>query len=161
MSMSKPQRASLVILRVVMGWFYFYSGITKVMDSSWSSLGYIQKADSSMMWLYQTFMSANALPVVDFMVKWGLTMLGVALILGLFVRISSYLGMLLMFLLYLPMLNFPMVGTMAFIVDQHIIYIAALLLLASCRAGHVWGVEGWLASKPFFARHPRLLALIN
>ena len=159
--MSKPQRASLVILRVVMGWFYFYAGIIKVMDSSWSSLSYIQKANSSMMWLYQTFMSASVLPTVNFMVKWGLTMLGVSLILGLFVRLSSYLGMLLMLLLYLPMLNFPMVGKGAFIVDQHIIYICALLLLSSCRAGHVLGVEGWLASLPFFARHPKLLAWIN
>ena len=161
MSMSKPQRASLVILRVVMGWFYFYSGIIKVMDSSWSSLSYIQKANSSMVWLYQIFMSSDVLPIVNFMVKWGLTMLGVSLILGLFVRLSSYLGMLLMFLLYLPILNFPMVGKNSYLVDQHIIYIASLFLLASCKAGHVWGIEGWLASHPFFARHPKLLAWIN
>ena len=158
--MSKPQRASLFILRITMGWMFLYAGITSISNSAWSAAKYVGGA-KSFVDLYQWFLSPQVLPVVDFMVKWGLTMLGISLILGLFVRLSSYLGMLLMFLFYLPILNFPMVGANSYLVDQHIIYMAALLLLASCRAGHVWGIEGWLASHPFFARHPKLLAWIN
>lgn len=95
------------------------------------------------------------------MVKWGLTFLGISLILGLFVRFSSYLGMLLMFLLYLPILNFPMVGKNSYLVDQHIIYMAGLLLLASCRAGHVWGLDKWCSSLPICAKYPKLRALLG
>ncbi len=157
MSMSKPQRASVFILRMVMGWFYLYAGITKVMDPKWSSIEYVTGAHSFVD-LYQWFLSPQVLPIVDFMVKWGLTLLGVSLILGLFVRLSSYLGMLLMFLLYLPILNFPMVGKNAYLVDQHIIYIASLLLLASLRAGHVWGLDKWCSTLPICSRYPKLRA---
>ena len=155
MSMSKPQRASVFILRIIMGWFYFYAGITKVMNPKWSSAEYVKGAHTFVD-LYQWFMSPQVLPVVDFMVKWGLTLLGVSLILGIFVRLSSYLGMLLMFLLYLPILKFPMVGTHSYIVDEHIIYIASLLLLASLRAGHVWGLDKWFTSLHFWSKYPRL-----
>lgn len=158
--MSKPQRVSLFILRITMGWMYLYAGISHILDTTFSSAKYIGEA-KSFVYLFQWFSNPQVLPVVDFMVKWGMTLLGVSLLLGLFVRISSYLGMLLMFLLYLPLLNFPMVGTNSYLVNQHIIYISGLLLLATCRAGHIWGVEKWLVNLPIFSRYPKLRALIN
>ncbi len=158
--MSKPQRASVFILRIVMGWFYLYAGISHILDAKFSAAGYVSGAKSFVM-LYQLFLNPQVLPVVDFMVKWGLTMLGVSLILGLFVRLSSYLGMLLMFLFYLPVLNFPMVGTHSYLVDEHIIYMAGLLVLASFRAGHVWGLDKWFCSLPFWSKFPRLHAWLG
>ncbi|TSC74231.1 MAG: DoxX protein [Parcubacteria group bacterium Gr01-1014_44] len=143
-----------------MGWFYFYAGITKVLDSEWSAAGYVKGAQNFVD-LYQWFLSPQVLPVVDFMVKWGLTLLGVSLILGLFVRLSSYLGMLLMFLFYLPILNFPMAGAHAYLVDDHIIYMAGLLALASFKAGHVWGLEKWCSSLPICSKYPKLRSLIG
>ena len=158
--MSKPQRVSLFILRVIMGWFFFYAGITKVLDAGWTSAGYVKGA-KNFVDLYQWFLSPQVLPVVDFMVKWGLTMLGVSLLLGLFVRVSSYLGMLLMFLLYLPVLNFPLVGAHAYLVDEHIIYMAGLLVLASFKAGHVWGLEKWCSNLPICSKYPKLRAWLG
>ena len=160
MSMSKPQRASVFILRIVMGWMYLYAGITHILDPKFSAAKYINGA-TSFVDLYQWFLSPQVLPIIDFMVKWGLTLLGVSLILGLFVRISAYLGMLLMLLFYLPILNFPMVGKGSYLVDKHIIYMAVLFALASFRAGHVWGLEKWLVNLPIFSRYPKLRALIN
>ncbi|MEK7131882.1 MAG: DoxX family membrane protein [Patescibacteria group bacterium] len=160
MSMSKPQRVSLFILRMVMGWFYFYAGITKVLDAKFTAAGYIKGA-INFVDLYQWFLSPQVLPVIDFMVKWGLTLLGASLLLGLFVRISSYLGMLLMFLFYLPILNFPMVGKNSYLVDNHIIYMAGLLILASFRAGHVWGLEKWCINLPICSKYPKLRAWLG
>ena len=158
--MSKPQRVSLFILRVIMGWFLFYAGITKVLDAGWTSAGDVKGA-KNFVDLYQWFLSPQVLPVVDFMVKWGLTMLGVSLLLGLFVRVSSYLGMLLMFLLYLPVLNFPLVGAHAYLVDEHIIYMAGLVVLASFKAGHVWGLEKWCSNLPICSKYPKLRAWLG
>lgn len=157
MSMSKPQRASVFILRVVMGWMYLYAGITHILDKQFSAAKYVGGA-KSFVGLYQWFLSPQVLPVVDFMVKWGLTLLGASLILGLFLRLSSYLGMLLMFLFYLPLLSFPMVGNSSYLVNQHIIYMAGLLVLASFRAGHVWGLDKWFGNLHFWSKYPRLHA---
>lgn len=141
--MSRWQNVSLFLLRIAMGWFYFYAGITKVLDPTWTSAGYIKNAHT-LHGLYQVMLNPQVLMVVNFMVKWGLVLLGVSLILGLFVRLSGYLGMLLMLLLYLPILNFPKVGMMAYIVDEHIIYILALFVLVQFQAGYVWGLDRWV-----------------
>ena len=158
--MSKPQRVSVFLLRLVMGWMYLYAGYSHITDSAFSAAKYVGGAKSFVV-LYQWLLSPQVLPVVDFMVKWGLTLLGVSLLLGLFVRLSSYLGMLLMFLFYLPILNFPMVGNGSYLVNQHIIYMAGLLVLASFRAGHVWGLEKWCINLPICSKYPKLRALFG
>ena len=158
--MSKPQRASVFILRIVMGWMYLYAGITHILDPKFSAAKYINGA-TSFVDLYQWFLSPQVLPIIDFMVKWGLTLLGVSLILGLFVRLSAYLGMLLMLLFYLPILNFPMVGKGSYLIDKHIIYMVGLFALASFRAGHVWGLDKWCSSLPICSRYPKLRAWLG
>jgi thiosulfate dehydrogenase [quinone] large subunit len=141
--MSKLQSVTLFALRLIMGWFYFYAGITKVLDPQWTSAGYVKGA-ASFTWFFNMLLNSQVLTVVDFLVKWGLVLLGVSLVLGLFVRLSSYLGALLMFLLYLPVLKFPMAGAHAYIVDEHIIYIGVLFMLAHFQAGKVWGLDRWV-----------------
>jgi thiosulfate dehydrogenase [quinone] large subunit len=158
--MSKLQSVALWLLRVIMGWFYFYAGITKVMDAKFSSIGYIKSAQSAG-WLYQWLSNPQILSVVDFLVKWGLTLLGVSLLLGLFVRLSAYLGMLLMFLLYLPILKFPMVGGRSYIVDEHIIYMAVLWVLVQFRSGHVGGMEKWFSNTQLCNKYPKLRSFLS
>ncbi len=149
----------MFILRILMGWMFLYAGITHILDATFSAAKYVGGAKSFVV-LFQWILSPQVLPVVDFMVKWGLALLGASLLLGLFVRLSSYLGMLLMFLFYLPILNFPMVGN-SYLVNQHIIYMAGLLVLASFRAGHVWGLEKWCYNLPICAKYPKLRALLG
>jgi uncharacterized membrane protein YphA (DoxX/SURF4 family) len=45
-----------------------------------------------------------------------------------------------MILYYFPVLKFPVVGH-GIIVDEHLIYAAGLLVLASFEAGKIWGLE--------------------
>ncbi|MEK7608027.1 MAG: DoxX family protein [Patescibacteria group bacterium] len=146
--MSKSQRIWLVCLRVTMGWMFFYAGITKVLDPKWTSEGYLKSA-KFLTGFYAWLASSTMLPIVDFVNEWGLTLLGVALILGIAVKPVSRLGALLMILYYLP-LGFPYPNAHAYIVDEHIIYAAALLLLGALQAGRIWGLEGklpWLGGK--------------
>ena len=133
------QKFFLFVLRVATGWMFFYAGITKVLDPQWSATGYLKGA-KAFTWLFQMLLDPSVLPIVNFMNKWGLTLLGVSLILGLFVRFSSLLGVLLMILYYLP-LGFPYPNPNSYIVDQHIIYIAVLLFFAAISAGRVFGLD--------------------
>ncbi|MEK7636361.1 MAG: DoxX family membrane protein [Patescibacteria group bacterium] len=149
------QKISLFLARVSIGWLFFYAGITKVLNPEWSAAGYLRGA-KTFTDFYQWLATPGVLPFVNFVNEWGLTLLGVSLIAGVFVRLSSFLAALLMLLYYLPMLNFPYPNSYSFIVDEHIIYISALLLLASFRAGRVWGLENWCSNLPICSRFPRL-----
>lgn len=145
----------MVLLRLVLGWYMFYAGITKVLDPNWSAAGYLQGA-KTFSGFYAWLASPALLPVINFLNEWGLTLLGASLILGVFVRLSSVLGVLLMLLYYFPILRFPYPDTHSFVVDNHIIFAAALLLLGALRAGRVWGLEKWCSRLPICSQYPRL-----
>ena len=143
--MTNLQKYSLVLLRLSLGWLFFYSGITKILNPAWSAAGYLKGAKTFISF-YQWLLTPSVLPVINFLNEWGLTLVGVSLILGVFVRWGSYAGILLMVLYYLPILQFPMVGDRSYIVDEHIIYIFAFLILAGFDAGKTWGLENRISA---------------
>jgi len=149
------QKLFLFSTRVVLGWMFFYAGYIKLVNPVWSAEGYLKGAKSFVSF-YQALLDPSILPIVNFLNAWGLTLLGVSLMLGVVVRLSSVLGALLMFLYYGAILQFPYPNTHAFIVDEHVIYISVLLLLASMKAGRVWGLERWCTSLPICSRFPRV-----
>ncbi len=153
--MTPSAKFSLFLLRLALGWFMFYAGITKVLNPAWTSAGYLKGA-KTFPGLYHWFLQPNILPAIDFINEWGLTLLGVSLILGVFVRLSSTLGALLMLLYYLPILDFPHPNPFAYIVDEHVIYALLMIFLASSRAGRVWGLENWCLRLPICSKFPRL-----
>ena len=150
----------MFLLRVTLGSMFFYAGITKVLNPEWSAEGYLKSAKTFPA-LYQWFASSDVLPIINFVNEWGLTLIGVALILGIGVRIVSISGSALMALYYLPILDFPYPNPQSFIVDQHIIYIASLLILASFRAGRVFGLENWCSDLPLCLKYPRLRSFLG
>lgn len=138
--MSKAAKIGLLIVRLSMGWLFLYAGITKILSPAWSAAGYLKGAETFprfFNWLTQP----GILPIVNILNEWGLTLLGISLLLGFLVRISSYLGALLMLLYYLPNLNFPYAGAHSFIVDEHIIYMTLLVFFALIQAGTYWGAD--------------------
>ena len=152
--MSKSQKISLLILRLSTGWMFFYAGITKVVNPEWSAAGYLSGA-KMFVGFYNWLLSPGILPTVNLVNEWGLTLLGISLILGIGVRLSSVLGALLMLLYYVP-LGFPYPNPHSYIVDEHIIYIAILLYFATIRAGRVWGLENWCSNLPICSQYPKL-----
>ncbi|MES2953465.1 MAG: DoxX family membrane protein [Patescibacteria group bacterium] len=153
--MNSSQKYALFALRITLGWMFFYAGITKVLDSSWSAAGYLAGAKSFPA-LFAWFASPSVIPVTNFLNAWGLTLLGVALLLGIAVRLSSMLGVLLMTLYYLTALDFPFPNAHSLLVDQHVIYSAALFVLATFHAGRVWGLEEWCSRLSFLKKYPKL-----
>lgn len=145
--MSQFEKASLFLLRVSTGWMMLYAGVTKIINPAWSAEGYLKGA-KTFPGLFQMFLAPSALPIVNFINEWGLTLLGVSLILGIGVRLSSVLGAVLMLMYYFPILDFPYPNSHSYIVDDHIIYFFVLLFFAAVRAGRIWGLENWCARLP-------------
>ncbi|MBI5466488.1 MAG: DoxX family membrane protein [Candidatus Kerfeldbacteria bacterium] len=153
--MTQAEKISLFLLRISIGWLLFYAGLTKVLEPTWSAAGYLAGAKTFTAF-YTWLASPGLLPIINFLNAWGVMLLGLALILGLFVRLSSWLGVLLMLLYYLPILDFPYPDAHSLIVDQHVIYALALIVLASFRAGSAFGLETWCSNLPICSQFPRL-----
>lgn len=138
----KFQHTAIALLRITIGWLFLYAGWTKIIDASWSAAGYLNNAQT-----FPKFFAALAQPgvidVVNVLNEWGLFLIGICLIFGAFVRISSLLGALLMFMYYLPVSAFPHVEH-GYIVDDHIIYIMVFVVLIALDAGRYWGLDRFL-----------------
>ena len=138
--MSKYYRVYLFLLRIALGWLFLYSGITKIINPKWTAAGYLQSA-KTFSGFYHWLASPSLLPVTNFINEWGMTLVGAFLILGVFVRISSFAGAVLMFLYYLPILTFPYVAPRSYLVDEHIVYALSFLVLGASSADQVWALQ--------------------
>ena len=93
MKLSRGPLIAITVLRVFVGWHFLYEGLTKLTAPSWSAAGYLKQARGPLAeqfrWLAtQPDMLANA----DLVTMWGLTLVGLFLILGLFTRLASLAG---------------------------------------------------------------------
>jgi thiosulfate dehydrogenase (quinone) large subunit len=144
----KGLHISFFLLRISLGWLFFYAGITKILDPSWSAAGYLNGA-KTFSGLYQWLASPELISITNFLNEWGLTLIGISLLFGVGVRVSGILGAVMMIAYYFPILEFPHVGGHSYLVDEHIVYATSLLLVAFGSAGRYWGLEGKI---PFFKR---------
>ncbi|OGH64724.1 MAG: hypothetical protein A3J66_00150 [Candidatus Magasanikbacteria bacterium RIFCSPHIGHO2_02_FULL_47_14] len=140
--MNTQTRASFLFLRLAMGFLFLYAGLSKVTNPDWSAAGFLNGA-KTLAPLFHWFALPSNIGWVNALNEWGLTLLGASLIFGICVRLSSKLGIVLMLLYYIPGLDGLYPNTHAFVVDEHIIYIAVLALFASFRVGRFWGFDGW------------------
>ncbi len=138
--MSSATKKVLALLRIAIGWLFFYAGITKVLNPDWSAAGYLNSAQT-FSGFYEWLASPGVLPYTNFLNEWGLTLIGIALILGIGARTASLAGAAMMVLYWFPALNFPYAGEHSYLVDEHIIYALALLLLHCTNAGAYWGLQ--------------------
>jgi thiosulfate dehydrogenase [quinone] large subunit len=135
----KIEDKALVTVRVVIGWLFFYAGYSKLTNPDWSAAGYLQGAET-FNGFYQWLASDGMIGITNFLNAWGLTLIGIALILGLFTRLASFLGAMMMILYWFPVLTFPTVEH-GFLVDDHIVYAALLVYLGLARAGRIGGLD--------------------
>lgn len=157
--MSKFEKISLLLVRLSLGWLFFYSGITKILNPDWTSIKYLQGA-KSLTGFYAWMTQPSILSVVDIMNEWGQLLLGISLILGIAVRLSTTLGAILM-TLYYAALPFPYPNPQSLIVDQHVIFALVMIYLGAVRAGRAYGLEEWCSKLPICSRFPRFRKLLG
>lgn len=144
--MNKLQKISIFLLRVAMGVLFFYAGITKVLNPNWSAAGYLNNAKTFPSF-FQWFSSPQNIGWINFVNEWGLTLIGISLLLGVFVKWASIVNVPLMLLYYLPVLEFPYIPPHSFLVDEHIIYLLAFVVFYAFHAGRIWGLDGLLSKR--------------
>ncbi len=136
--MQRP-KLFIALLRIALGWLFLYQGVTALMHSDWSILPYIKDAQT-FHWFYVMVSSQPFLLYVTYIIKGIFVISGGLLILGIWTRVASFLGILLMLFFYFPLLNFPHVGTSYYLVDDHLIYLMILLYLFTVRSNEFFGL---------------------
>jgi len=103
------QLTMLVVLRVLIGWHFLYEGLSKLVNPDWSSVAFLLDSKGFLSsFFYSLASNPDVLRAVDFLNMWGLVLIGLGLILGLFSRISIVAGIALLGMYYLS--HPPMAG---------------------------------------------------
>jgi len=147
-TLSNVQMATVVALRILIGWHFLYEGLSKLTSDGWSAKGFLLQARGPFAELFR-WMAADPerLEVVNQLNMWGLTLIGLGLILGCFTRLASASGMLVILLFYLcnpPFVGYfysiPMEGSYL-IVNKNLVELAALAVVFVTGSGRVVGLD--------------------
>jgi thiosulfate dehydrogenase [quinone] large subunit len=106
---SKSQTTMLTILRMLIGWHFLYEGVVKLWNPGWTAAGYLNDSGGSLASFFKWMASSpGLLNVVDSLNVWGLILIGLSLILGLFSRAGILAGIVLLAFYYLS--HPPVIG---------------------------------------------------
>lgn len=152
--MTRIQTAALVTLRMVVGWHICYEGLAKLLDPYWSSAGYLAGAQWWFQdWFIQLAASPTAVTIIDAVNAWGLTAIGLLLMVGTLSRAAAVAGMVLLALYYLAAPPFvglryamPAEGSYV-IVNKVLIELVALWVLYAFPTARVFGLDALLARR--------------
>ena len=148
---SAQSRWGLTLLRMVIGWHLLYEGVSKLLAKHWTSAEYLSDSTWLLAGVFRSLAgSPGLLRVVDFLNMWGLTLIGLALLLGLRTRLFAALGALLVALYYVS--NPPFVGLRgvtaegdSLIINKNLIEIVGLLVILMGGRGATYGLDNLIA----------------
>jgi thiosulfate dehydrogenase (quinone) large subunit len=146
--LSRWPMIAITVLRVAVGWHFLYEGIAKLTSPSWSAAGYLKQARGPFAELFKWLANnPNQLANADLITMWGLTAVGVLLILGLFTRLASFgaIGFILLFYLCNPpfvgyFYSIPTEGSYL-VVNKNLVELCALLVILVTGSGKFAGLD--------------------
>ena len=148
MALSRPQMTTIVVLRVLIGWHFLYEGLSKLTTPGWSASGYLLQSRGPFAAFFRGLAAdPNLLGVVNQLNMWGLTAIGLGLILGCFTRLASASGLVVILLFYLC--NPPFVGYFYsiptegsyLVVNKNLVEAAALAVVLVTGSGRAAGLD--------------------
>jgi thiosulfate dehydrogenase [quinone] large subunit len=156
-------RYALAAARIAIGWVFLWAFLDKTFglgfatpaEDAWvnggsPTSGFLNFATEGK--LFHDFFAGLAGPVADWLFMLGLLGIGVALTLGIGMRIAAASGALMLLLMWaaeLPLENNPFM-------DDHIVYAIVLVALAIFGAGHTLGLGRMWERLPLVRRLPVL-----
>jgi uncharacterized membrane protein YphA (DoxX/SURF4 family) len=151
------RRLLMTILRVAIGWHFLYEGLSKLFAKNWTASEYLLNTSGFLSSFYH-WIAENPilLRITDLLNMYGLLLIGLGLFIGLFIRLATVSGILLLVLYYFayPPFGSPLKNLTEghlFIVDRLFIEAVAMaLILFSREKGY--GLESILG---FFKRSAR------
>ena len=147
-NLARGPMIAITVLRVLVGWHFLYEGIAKLTSSSWSAAGYLRQARGPAAGIFKWLAAQpNLLAYADQITMWGLTIVGLLLILGLFTRLSSLgaIGFLVMFYAANPpfvgyFYSLPSEGSYL-IVNKNLVELGALIVIFLTGSGKFAGLD--------------------
>jgi len=144
----------MLVLRVIIGWHFMYEGLVKFTNPNWSSVGFLLDSQGWFKGMFESMAAnPNVLAVVDFMNIWGLIAIGLGLILGLFTRVATWSGIVLLAMYYLSHPPFvglkygmPMEGSYL-VINKILIEMVALITLLFVPTGKYIGIDRLICKK--------------
>lgn len=155
----------VIALRFVMGGMMLFAGISKYTGDGFNAGGYLANvpATSPVSGLYAT-MAGNAmmLDVINVMIPATQVLIGLALILGVFVRLAALGGALQMAMFYLGGWEGEWLG----LFDSTLIYMVVFLAIGAFAAGRIMGLDRYIeqveiGGVPLIERYPKLGYLLG
>jgi uncharacterized membrane protein YphA (DoxX/SURF4 family) len=136
------------IVRIALGWHFLYEGISKVIAGNWTSAPFLAGSKWIFAPLFNSIASSPALTsIVDFLNIWGMILIGIGLIFGVFIRVASGAGALLLlfyFAAYPPVPGFtvgvPVEGSYLW-VNKTLIEFFILLTFVFISSDHQFSLE--------------------
>jgi len=139
---------SLALLRIIIGWHFLYEGLVKLLNPAWTARPFLENSRWIFGDLFRWMSSGDtSMWIIDTANAWGLTLIGLALILGLFTRLASWSGVTLLLMYYLA---YPPFGVFSYgvpsegsylIVNKNLIELVALIMLDLTKSGQFFGLD--------------------
>ena len=154
------EQGFIVFFRLTMGWTFLWAGIHHFGDDQFV-IGFLSHVKTFHA-VYAPFTNPSVVPFLTFLVEYGHLLIGLSLVSGLLVRVSSPFAIMLMLLYWTAHTDFPYIENVNnYLVDYHIVYAGVLTYLIVKRAGHVWGLDGLLERMQMVEHYPALRPLVG
>jgi thiosulfate dehydrogenase [quinone] large subunit len=145
------QTAVLVLLRILVGWHFMYEGLAKIFNPYWTSAGYLAESQWWFSGIFHTIAAhPTLLTVVDYVNAWGLLLIGLGLLFGLFTRTATVAALALLLLYYIaapPFVGYvysmPTEGSYL-IVNKVLIEMVAVAVLLAFPTGKAYGLDRFI-----------------
>jgi thiosulfate dehydrogenase (quinone) large subunit len=145
-------RRVLAVLRIATGFIFLWAFLDKTFGLGYSTLpanAWIRGGAPSQGFLkspavvgpLKPFFAAIASPTTDVLFMLGMITVGVAVVLGIGLRVSAVAGSVILLFMYLAEWSFgPNAASTNPLVDYHIIFALSLIVIAVLSAGDSWGL---------------------
>jgi thiosulfate dehydrogenase [quinone] large subunit len=160
MEQNKTQHV-LGVLRIVMGFIFLWAFVDKLFglgfatapDKSWLSgisptTGFLQFGVHGPFTVF--FQGLAGSPLVDWLFMLGLLFVGISLMLGIFMRLSGFAGIVMLLLMYLAVGLSPANNP---VIDEHIVYILVIMILVMTDSGKCFGLRDWWENTLFVQKY--------
>ncbi len=145
---TKMQLVALITCRVLIGWHFLYEGCVKLLNPDWSAKGFLLDSEGIckewFLWMANT---DSVFETINFLNQWGLVLIGLSLILGMFSKIASISGIIMLAMFYMshpPLIGMdymmPSEGSYL-IVNKNLIELSMLIVLALIPTSKIIGID--------------------
>jgi thiosulfate dehydrogenase [quinone] large subunit len=165
-AISGSQQAALIVLRTLIGWHFLYEGYTKLVHpawnragapiAAWSSAGYLRAATGPFADTFHALAGSPWIGTIDLAIAWGLSLVGLSLLLGLFTQTGCIGALCLLATFYVSAIPLGLPEARAegtyLIVNKNLIEAAAVLTIFAFRTGRLAGLDRYWITRPTAAR---------